>query len=92
MLHVFSQDLTYGLGDGQITGRHHHDDAVTRSFDQAHLTKGADLIDTGVGTRVRQKNKAGIEPQGYAISHMYLETSENKKILTNSTAQIINIG
>jgi hypothetical protein len=63
------QDFTHGLRDRQVAGREQHHEAVVVAFVDDHLAKGADLVQAGVGARVRQEHQSGVQFDGDAISH-----------------------
>jgi hypothetical protein len=49
------------LRDSKVAGGHQNEYAIARTLERVHLTKSVDVINTGVGARVRKKDEAGIE-------------------------------
>ena len=63
------QDLAHLLGDREVAGREHHHEAVARPLVDHHLAERGDLVEAGIGARVGEEDKAGVELDGYAIGH-----------------------
>ena len=53
----------------QVAGRLQHEQAVGRRPQHVQLAVGADVVDAGVGARVRQEQQPLVESQGKAIGH-----------------------
>ena len=63
------EQVDHRLGDAEITRGHQHQHAVVSVLEGGHFPKGIDLIDAGVGARIRQHHKTGVDQQADAISH-----------------------
>jgi hypothetical protein len=57
------------LRNRQVAGGHEDHQAIARILEHAHLARSGDMVDTRIGTGVGEKNQAGIEAQGNAVSH-----------------------
>jgi hypothetical protein len=57
------------LGNPEVSRRHQDQHAVVEVLESGHFPKGIDLIDTGVGPRVRQHHETGVDQQADAVSH-----------------------
>ena len=51
-------DLPHRLAGGEIARGHQHDHAFARTLEHRQLAKRADVVDSGVGARVREKDQA----------------------------------
>ena len=60
----------HGLRGGKISGRQDHYHSLIDLFEYPHLAKGRDLIDPGVGARVRRKEQSRIKLYGQTIGHL----------------------
>lgn len=57
------------LGDRQVARTHEHHHPFAGALEDAHLAEGIDVVDTGVGTGVRQEHHTGIEKHADAVGH-----------------------
>jgi len=63
------QNLAHRLRNAQVARRQQRHESIARFFVNNHFAKGAGLVHSGVGTRVGQENKSGLEFDGDAIGH-----------------------
>jgi hypothetical protein len=66
------QLLAHRLRDRQVARRQQHHEALTGLLVDHHLAKAGDVIEAGVGARVRQEHEARFEPDADAIGHSLL--------------------
>jgi hypothetical protein len=67
-------DVAFELGDhrlgrGEIPGGQHHEGAFPLDTEGEHLGVGTQVIDAGIGARVRCKHQAFIDGDGKTIGH-----------------------
>jgi hypothetical protein len=63
------QDFAHGLRDRQVARRQQHHEAVARRLIHHHFAKGADVVESGVGARVGQKDQPRVKFDGYTVGH-----------------------
>ena len=54
----------------QVAGRLQHEQAVGRGLQDMQLAICADVVDAGVGARVREEDQTFVESKGEAVRHM----------------------
>ena len=69
LLDAFAQHVHQRLRDGEIAGAHEHHHALAGFLEHRNLAEGADLVDAGIGTGVRQEHHARIQQHAHTVSH-----------------------